>query len=139
MMFLTVFRRHKSHQLRINNFRKILDKALSSKMASMKDEQNTLQQQLELMRSGDDDLHGNLAELHAQQFSSKRGVSPKKGGKRHRKTGSNVLSKKKRSRRNSMSSDDDTSSVDSEVNLVYTKGTKLSRFACSGVSSAKCC
>ena len=122
--------RHKSHQLRITNFRKVLDTALSSKMASMKDEQNTLRRQLESVRSADDDpraIHGNLAELHAQQFSMGRVASPKKG-KKHNKSRSDVLMKKKRSRRNSMASDDgDTSSVDSEVDLVYTKGTKLSR------------
>merc|ERR1712190_80185 len=61
---------------------------------------------------------------HNQNLSSLSKKSTKKSKKSsHGRTGS-VLSKKKR--RNSDYSDDDASSVDSEVNLVYTKGTKLS-------------
>jgi len=108
--------RYNSHKARINNFRKILNGMLSSKIMSMKDENTTLLKQLESNQSNQS--LQDMADLHHQiNFENKK--SAKKKGRTRSKT--SILRRK-----NSDISDDDVSSVDSEVNLVYTKGTKLS-------------
>merc|ERR1712154_625177 len=107
---------YNSHKARINNFRKILNGMLSSKIMSMKDENTTLLKQLESNQSNQS--LQDMADLHHQiNFENKK--SAKKKGRTRSKT--SILRRK-----NSDISDDDVSSVDSEVNLVYTKGTKLS-------------
>eukprot|EP01084_Bolivina_argentea_P099771 179301_1 len=119
--------RYQYHKIRINNFRKILNGMLSSKIVSMRDENTTLREQLENIRDtngggGDQQQQHTsmqeLADLHNQQLSSlKFHKSGKKGKKR---------SPSSRSVRSRSTTDfDDTSSLDSEVNLVYTKGAKL--------------
>ena len=71
--------RYQSHKVRINNFRKILNGTLSSKMISMRDEIRTLSTQLEQYTNGDvvdggyeatmNSLQG-MADLHSQQLYS---------------------------------------------------------------------
>eukprot|EP01084_Bolivina_argentea_P269729 458480_1 len=122
--------RHHTHKLRINNFRKILNGMLSTKIISMRDENNTLLKQLEKIRDNNGNNNQNtstnslkeMADLHNQQLSSLAVGKTKKSKKgKHGRSTSNIRSK----RSYSNLSDDDSSSVDSEVNLVYTKGTKL--------------
>jgi len=124
--------RMQSHKLRINQFRKILNSLLSRRMISMKDENTILLKQLENFRDTNhaDAMHGlaSLAELHQDQLNKSGGSlhALHRGGSKSNKLSRMTSTRSKRTSSMSVLSDDDTSSVDSEVSLVYTKGMHLS-------------
>lgn len=122
--------RFKAHKIRISNFRKLLNQILQMRIKSIEDDKQTLMSQLEQARvltpnhSDRDELFQSLGNLHSANLSSLMHSTVGKRKKRGRK--SSILQRNNHQRKYSgVSEFSDTSSVESEVDLVYVPGTSF--------------